>query len=66
VDYAARLIERLNQQLCAYNDVQQFLTAFCGVLDLETLTLYYVNAGHNPPALLRFSQAVCCCSTLTV
>jgi len=50
-DYAAHLIERLNQQLCAYNDAQQFLTAFCGVLDLETLTLCYVNAGHNPPAV---------------
>ncbi len=51
VDYAARLIERLNQQLCAYNDAQQFLTAFCGVLDLDTLTVSYINAGHNAPAV---------------
>lgn len=50
-DYAAQLMERLNQQLCANNDAQQFLTAYCGILDLETLTLRYINAGHNAPAL---------------
>jgi serine phosphatase RsbU (regulator of sigma subunit)/anti-sigma regulatory factor (Ser/Thr protein kinase) len=41
----------LNQQLCAHNDAKQFLTAFCGILDLETLTVHYVNAGHNAPLL---------------
>jgi len=51
LDYSARLIERLNQQLCDYNDAQQFLTAFCGVLDLEMRKVSYVNAGHNPPAV---------------
>ena len=50
-DYAGRLMERLNTQLCAYNDAQQFLTAFCGILDLETLTVRYINAGHNAPAV---------------
>jgi len=56
-DYAARLIARLNQQLCDYNDARQFLTAFCGIVDLETRTLRYVNAGHNPPALAMGGQA---------
>lgn len=50
-DYAAHLIARLNQDLCAHNDAQQFLTAFCGILDLGSLRLRYVNAGHNPPLL---------------
>lgn len=49
--YATQLMERLNQQLCANNDAQQFLTAYCGILDLETLTLRYINAGHNAPAV---------------
>lgn len=49
--YAEKLIASLNEQLCAYNDAQQFLTAFCGILDLDTLTVRYINAGHNPPAL---------------
>ena len=50
-NYTEQLTARLNQQLCAYNDAKQFLTAFCGILDLETLTLRYVNAGHNAPLL---------------
>jgi serine phosphatase RsbU (regulator of sigma subunit)/anti-sigma regulatory factor (Ser/Thr protein kinase) len=55
-DYTARLISRLNQQLCDYNDARQFLTAFCGIVDLETRTLRYVNAGHNAPALALADQ----------
>lgn len=50
-DHAEKLIASLNTQLCSYNDAQQFLTAFCGILDLDTLTMRYINAGHNPPAL---------------
>ncbi len=50
-EYASRLITRLNNQLCEYNDSQQFLTAFCGILNLETLTIRYINAGHNVPAM---------------
>ena len=50
-DYASRLIARLNDQLYEHNDAQQFLTAYCGILDLESLTVRYVNAGHNAPAI---------------
>ncbi len=50
-DYAGNLVASLNEHLCAYNDAQQFLTAFCGILDLDTLTVRYINAGHNPPLL---------------
>jgi len=55
-DYTSHLIARLNHQLCSYNDAQQFLTAFCGILDLKTLSLSYVNAGHNAPALAVGSE----------
>lgn len=56
-DYAAQLIAKLNQQLCEYNDAQQFLTAYCGILDLEALSVRYVNAGHNAPAVAIGNEA---------
>lgn len=34
-----------------------FVTAFAGVLDVETGTVSYCNAGHNPPILLRGDNA---------
>jgi sigma-B regulation protein RsbU (phosphoserine phosphatase) len=52
-DYAARLMARLNEQMVAHNDAMQFLTAFCGILELPGLRLRYVNAGHNPPLLAQ-------------
>jgi phosphoserine phosphatase RsbU/P len=51
-DMAAR-IERANRLLSAENAAAMFVTAFHGVLDLETGALRYCNAGHNPPYLLR-------------
>lgn len=50
-DYTSRLIARLNDQLYEHNDAQQFLTAYCGILDLDSLTVRYINAGHNAPAI---------------
>jgi sigma-B regulation protein RsbU (phosphoserine phosphatase) len=49
--YCSELVADLNEQLCTFNDAQQFLTAFCGVLDLQSGIIRYVNAGHNPPVL---------------
>ena len=42
-----------NDQLCGMNPKELFITAFFGVIDLELGTLTYVNAGHDPPYLLR-------------
>ncbi len=30
-----------------------FVTLFLGILDNETMTMSYVNAGHNPPLVIR-------------
>lgn len=49
--FVEALISDLNEQLCSFNASHQFLTAFCAELDLETNTMRYVNAGHNPPAI---------------
>ncbi|WP_423455518.1 PP2C family protein-serine/threonine phosphatase [Ottowia sp. VDI28] len=53
----AGIIERLNKQLCAENEQMMFVTVFLGLLDLQTGRLDYVNAGHNPPLLLRADGA---------
>lgn len=36
----------------------KFITFFWGVLDAASRTLQYVNAGHNPPIVLRTTGAV--------
>ena len=40
-----------NQELCKNNKAHMFLTAFAGVIDLQTGVMTCVNAGHNPPVL---------------
>ena len=41
-----------NDLLCQQNPLDLFVTAFYGILDLETGELSYANAGHNPPLLM--------------
>ncbi|MDO4746235.1 MAG: SpoIIE family protein phosphatase [Bacillota bacterium] len=47
------VFNQVNTQLCENNDAEMFVTAWLGVLDLETGLVKYVNAGHNPPAIKR-------------
>lgn len=46
-------VSRTNDELCRSNPANMFLTAWVGVLDLETGVVTYVNAGHNPPVAIR-------------
>lgn len=41
----------VNRLLCEGNDAGLFVTAWMGVLDIESGKLTYVNAGHNPPLI---------------
>ena len=50
-EHLAELVASLNAELCERNPARQYLTAFCGLLDLATLRLRYVDAGHPPPLL---------------
>lgn len=47
------VFEDVNNLLCDSNSEGYFITAFEGVLDLETGTFNYVNAGHEVPYLYR-------------
>ena len=44
---------QVNAELCENNEADMFVTAWMGILDLETGLIRYANAGHNPPVVRR-------------
>ena len=52
-DDLAAAIENANQQLCRNNDAAMFVTAFVGILDIQSGRFTYVSGGHCPPLLGR-------------
>jgi serine phosphatase RsbU (regulator of sigma subunit) len=49
----AEAVAEANNALCEGNAADMFVTAWIGELDLATGRVTCVNAGHNPPVLLR-------------
>lgn len=49
----APLMRVVNAQACASSLAGRYATLFYAVLDGAARTLRYVNAGHNPPVVLR-------------
>src|SRR5512138_2809753 len=49
----AEVLERLNRFYIHNINFTTFVTVFLACFDPATLTLTYVNAGHNPPAVRR-------------
>jgi sigma-B regulation protein RsbU (phosphoserine phosphatase) len=49
----ARVIAAVNALMCESSDGARYATLFYGVYDGAEQSLLYVNAGHNPPYLLR-------------
>jgi len=47
------ILAHANRELESGNDYGTFVTVFLGILDIRTGRIDYVNAGHNPPLLLR-------------
>src|ERR1022692_3409027 len=47
------LLKTVNLQAYAWSLTNRYATLFYGVFDRATRTLRYVNAGHNPPVVLR-------------
>ncbi|HOW57128.1 MAG TPA: SpoIIE family protein phosphatase [Smithellaceae bacterium] len=52
------IINKVNTALCEGNDASMFVTAFCGFLYLKTGDITYINAGHNPPAIVKNNGSV--------
>jgi sigma-B regulation protein RsbU (phosphoserine phosphatase) len=46
-------IGHANQLICEDSKTSMFVTLFYAILDSRAMTLNYVNAGHNPPLLLK-------------
>ena len=49
----AKALTKVNADLSRNNPANMFLTAWVGVLDLETGRVDFANAGHNPPVVRR-------------
>lgn len=49
----SNMMAELNHFLFASTDKKRFVTFFSGVYDDSSRRLTYVNAGHNPPMILR-------------
>ena len=47
------VFNRVNNLLCEGNDAGLFVTAWMGIINLESGDMTYVNAGHNPPVMMH-------------
>ncbi len=53
-----RAVDKTNKSLCEDTRPTEFVSMFYGVLNTETATLTYTNAGHNPPILFRENESI--------
>jgi serine phosphatase RsbU (regulator of sigma subunit) len=52
------MVKSVNQYLAENTPTNRFVTLFVAVLDPQTGTLQYINAGHNPPLVGRLNGQV--------
>ena len=52
------IVEALNYQIMESAKGEKFITFFAGIYDHQLKTMVYVNAGHNPPLLVRRGKEV--------
>ena len=54
----AATVDVVNRQVCDASLDDRYATLFYGVFDASTRRLHYVNAGHNPPIVIRRDGSV--------
>ncbi|HDS00405.1 MAG TPA: FHA domain-containing protein, partial [candidate division Zixibacteria bacterium] len=54
----ATAVKTISTQLLSYSKSNSFVTLFVGLLDPDSGIMRYVNAGHNPPLLLKQDGAL--------
>ena len=57
-DCLLQAVTLTNNYICKVHDSAMYATLFFGILDTNHGLLYFVNAGHNPPFLLRKNQII--------
>ncbi len=53
----SQVLTSVNAQLCENNDAAMFVTAWMGILDINSGHMVYGNAGHNPPLIKKNNDA---------
>lgn len=48
-----KLARYLNQVICEFTEPEQFITVLFGIFDARTGEFEYINAGHEPPIVVR-------------
>ena len=48
-------VRNLNRVIHRNTAPDKFITAFCGIYDVESQRMEYVNAGHEPPFVIRMN-----------
>lgn len=51
-------VVHINRVICDNTDFDKFITFFVTILDRATGKMDYVNAGHNPPAIIRADGSI--------
>lgn len=49
----AETLIKTNNEICANNVMDMFVSCLCGILDLQTGKFTFSNAGHEKPAIMR-------------
>lgn len=52
------ILSYINSAIAETNEANMFVTFFMGIMDLETGSVVYSNAGHNPPYILKNDGSV--------